>query len=107
VEEYELRTGRRGFVVEQDGAPSGLVTLHEIRSVERDRWPTVLIRETMRPIGHVRTVQADAPITHALDVMTTEDVAQLPVVTKGGDVAGTVSRNDELRLLQRRAEIPG
>jgi Zn-dependent protease len=106
VEDYVLRTGRRCFVVQQDGAPAGLVTLHEIRSVDRDRWRTVFIREIMRPIQQVRTVRADAPVTQALDMMTAEDVAQLPVVTNGGHVAGTVSRNDVLRLLQTRAEIP-
>ena len=103
VEDYVLRTGRRCFVVQQDGTPAGLVTLHEIRGVERDRWRTVFVREIMRPIQQVRTVRVDAPVTQALDVMTAEDVAQLPVVTDGGDVAGTVSRNDVLRLLQTRA----
>jgi Zn-dependent protease/predicted transcriptional regulator len=106
VEQYVLRTGRRCFVVQQDGTPSGLVTLHEIRNVDRERWPTMFVRDIMLPIDEVRTVGADAPVTQALDVMTTEDVAQLPVVTKAGDVAGTVSRNDVLRLLRTRAEVP-
>jgi predicted transcriptional regulator len=106
VEDYVLRTGGRCFVVQQDGIAAGLITLHEIRGVERDRWRTVFIRDIMRPIQQVRTVQADAPVAQALDVMTAEDVAQLPVVTDAGDVAGTVSRNDVLRLLRTRAEIP-
>jgi Zn-dependent protease/CBS domain-containing protein len=106
VEDYVLRTGRRCFVVQQDGTPAGLVTLHEIRTVERARWPTVFIREIMRPIQQVRTVRADAPVSQALEVMTAEDIAQLPVVTNGGGVAGTVSRTDVLRLLQTRAEVP-
>jgi Zn-dependent protease/predicted transcriptional regulator len=106
VENYVLRTGRRCFVVQQNGTPAGLVTLHEIRSVEPDRWRSVLIREIMRPIHQVRTVRADAPVSQALDVMTAADVAQLPVLTTGGHVAGTVSRNDVLRLLRTRAEVP-
>jgi CBS domain-containing protein len=106
VEDYVLRTGRRCFVLQQDGTPAGLVTLHEIRGVERDRWRTVFIRDIMRPIQQVRTVQADAPVAQALDMMTADDVAQLPVVTNGGHVSGTVSRNDVLRLLRTRAEIP-
>ena len=63
VEAYLLRTGRRCFVVQQDGTPAGLVTLHEIRNVERDRWPNVFVREIMRPLAEVRTVRPDAPVT--------------------------------------------
>ena len=39
VDEYLLRTGRRCFLIAENGAVAGLITPREIKAVERARWP--------------------------------------------------------------------
>ena len=39
VNDELLRTGRRCFVITQNGAIAGLLTPHEVKVIERARWP--------------------------------------------------------------------
>ena len=51
-----VRSGRRYSLVADDGAVVGLVTLTDVRRIDRDRWPTAEVASVMRPLETVRTV---------------------------------------------------
>lgn len=104
VDDHLLRTGQRCFMVEEQGRVAGLVTPHEVRAVERARWPYVTVDEVMKPLDHTRTIEPGAPITEALELMGREDLNQLPVV-RAGSFEGVVTRGHILRLLQTRGEL--
>jgi Zn-dependent protease/CBS domain-containing protein len=104
VEEQLLRTGRRCFLVVDDGRLTGLITPHEVRQVERERWPLTSVGEAMKRIDQVRAVSPDTPVTEALDLMTREDVNQVPVVSDGR-LEGILSRGHIMQLLQARSEL--
>jgi Zn-dependent protease len=104
ADEYLLRSGQRCYVVEEQGRAAGIVTPHEVKGVERAAWRYKTLDEVMRPLETLRTVEPDALVTEALEVMGREDVNQLPVISEGR-LAGVVSRGHILRLLQTRAEL--
>lgn len=104
VDEHFLRMGRRCFFVSENGRIVGLITPHEVREVERQRWPFKTVDEAMRPLDQLRTVTPDTPIKKALEIMGSEDLNQLPVV-EGDEVRGILSRGHILQLLQTRAEL--
>jgi CBS domain-containing protein len=82
----------------------GLITAREVSNVERARWPYTTVDDVMLPLGQVRTVTPETPVTEVLEVMAREDLNQLPVVSDG-DLAGFISRGHILQLLQNRAEL--
>lgn len=104
VDEHLLRTGQRCFIVEDEGHVSGLITPHEVKTVERAKWPQTTVEEVMRPLRSLHTVVPQTPITEALEVMGREDLNQLPVV-HDGRLKGIISRSHILRLLRTRAEL--
>jgi CBS domain-containing protein len=104
VEEHLLRSGRRCFVVEQNGEMIGLVTPHEIKDLERQRWPFTTLYDIMRPINQVHTVTPATPVMEALETMGRDDVNQLPVVS-GNHLDGIVTRANVIQFLQTRAEL--
>ena len=104
VAEEVLRTGRRCFFVVDDGRVAGMVTPQEVRAVPRDRWNVTPAAEAMRPVERLHHVEADAPVTKALEVITEEDVAQLPVFDHG-QLRGVISRDRILYLLSTRAQF--
>ncbi len=104
VEDYLLRTGRRCFVVPRNGHKLGLVTIDEMKQVERERWPFVTVSEVARPLDRVRTVSPDTPLSQALELMVIEHLNQVPVVANG-EFVGTISRSDVLQFLQTRGEL--
>jgi Zn-dependent protease len=104
VNEYLLGTGKRCFLVRNGHGVDGLITPQEVRQVDRSRWPYTTVDEVMRPLGQLLVVTPDTPVSEAMEIMSREDINQLPVV-QGGRIEGFISRGGVLRLLQTRAEL--
>lgn len=104
VDEYVLRTGRRCFIVVQNGALSGLITTNEIKAVDRESWPRTSVQSVMRPISQLRTVSPETPATQALELMGREDMNQLPVISNG-HLEGVITRGHVLSFLSAQAEL--
>jgi Zn-dependent protease/predicted transcriptional regulator len=104
VQEHLVPTGHRCFVVTEQGTPTGIITPHEVKAIERARWPYTTVGNVMRSLESSRTVSAERPLVEALEIMGREDVNQMPVVQKGR-LTGIISRGHILRVLQTRAEL--
>ena len=106
VEQELLRTGRRCFVVVEKGEVTGLVTPHEIKQIDRAKWPFMTLHDVMRPIRDLRSVAPGDSLKSALELMSRDDVNQLPVVSNG-HLEGMLSRAQLLTYLQTHAELRG
>jgi CBS domain-containing protein len=58
----------------------------------------------MRPLNEVRTVTPDTPAIEAMEMMSRDDLNQLPMISDG-HVAGVFSRTHVLRFLQLHAGL--
>jgi Zn-dependent protease/predicted transcriptional regulator len=106
VDEYVLRSGRRCFFVIQNGYLVGLITPNEVKQVPRDEWPQTSVQSVMRPLRELKVVTPDTPALRALELMSREDINQVPVVSQG-HVEGVFSRGQVLRFLQTHSELDG
>lgn len=106
VEQELLRTGRRFFFVLDQGEFSGLVTAHEIKQIDKGKWPFMTLHDIMRPLKDLRSVTPDAPLISALESMSRYDLNQLPVIS-GSHLKGVLSRTQVLGYLQTHAELRG
>ena len=104
VDEHLLHTGRRCFVVEENGELVGLITVHEVKEVERQKWPYTTVDDVMLPLDKVHTIGPEIPVTEALERMSREDVNQLPVV-RNGQLQGVISRGHIVQMLKTRNEL--
>jgi Zn-dependent protease/predicted transcriptional regulator len=104
VDEWLLPTGRRCFIVKENDHVAGLITGNEVKGVERARWPSTKVDSVMRPLQELHVVGPDTPAIQALEMMSREDLNQLPVVTNGR-LEGIFSRGHILRFLQIRDEL--
>jgi predicted transcriptional regulator len=104
VDEHLLRSGRRCFMVEENGRMAGLVTPSDMKLIDRQAWPSTPITAVMRPLDRLRTVTPETPVIEAIQIMGQEDLNQLPVISDGR-LRGTVSRSQIFQVLQVRAEL--
>ena len=104
VHDHLLKSAKRCFVVEDNGYVVGIVTPHEVKDVDREKWPQLTVAEVMLPLEKLHAVKPATSLTEALETMGREDINQLPVMSNG-HLDGIVSRNHILRLLQTRAEL--
>lgn len=104
VEEKLLRTGQRCFVVVDKGEVAGLVTPHEVKLVDRAKWPFTTLDDIMLPLQDVHSVAPDTPLMSALETMGRYDLNQLPVISKN-HLDGVLSRAHVLGYLQTHSEL--
>ena len=106
VDQELLRTGRHCFMVVDKGAVTGLVTLHEVKQIDRAQWPLKTMHDIMRPLEDLRAVTPDEPLLRALESMSRYDLNQLPVISNNR-LEGVLSRAEVLTYLQTRVELQG
>jgi Zn-dependent protease/predicted transcriptional regulator len=104
VDDEMLRSGKRCFLVEENGVFAGLITPTEIKHVERSHWPSTRLSSIMLPAARLHSVTPETSLKDALELMATNDLNQLPVVANG-HLRGTVSRSQVLQLFRTRAEL--
>ena len=105
VENVALPSGRRCFPVMQGDQFLGLVTLHQIQNVPRDKWRTTRVAEVMIPFERLVRARLDEDLTTVLEEMSRADVNQLPVVDDG-KFLGMVTRGNILALLRSMPNLP-
>ena len=104
VNENVLTSGRRCFPVTSDGRVEGLVTMHNIRSVPRDRWGTELVRDAMTPLNSIKSVEPNEDLNVVLQMMAQDDINQIPVIYQG-KIVGVVGRDNIINFINTRAEL--
>ncbi|MDM8001249.1 MAG: site-2 protease family protein [Dehalococcoidia bacterium] len=104
VNDHFLTSGRRCFPVVDFGRVLGLVTVHNVRIVDRKYWPVRSVREIMTPIDKVKQVRPDDDLSSVMSLLTDEDVNQLPVV-QDHNIVGMVARDNLLSFIHLRGEL--
>jgi Zn-dependent protease/CBS domain-containing protein len=104
VDEYVLRRREHSFPVAEDGLLRGIVCLHDVQSVPRERWPYTRVSEVMTPWAELETVSPGDNGSAILARLNARDVRQLPVV-EGGRLVGLLRRSDVLHYLQARVAV--
>jgi Zn-dependent protease len=104
VQEEVLGAGRRCFVVAEKGRLRGLLTLHEVKGVPRERWDHAKVQEVMQTAQTLSVVGPEEDLLKALGKMDDAKVAQLPVVDDGHWL-GMLDREHILHYMRVRAEL--
>jgi Zn-dependent protease/CBS domain-containing protein len=99
VHRYVMGTDERAFPVMDGDRLVGLVTLEDIRKVDREDWDTTSANAIMTPAEELTSVTPQTDAAEALDKLQQRDVRQVPVVSEG-HLVGMVRRRDIMRWLQ-------
>ncbi len=104
VNENVLASGRRCFPVVEGNNVVGLVTIHNIKAVPQNQWATKAVREAMTPFENIKRVRADTDLASVLQILTEEDINQVPVI-EDQNVVGMVSRDNILSFIDIRSSL--
>jgi Zn-dependent protease/CBS domain-containing protein len=99
-----LGGGQRTFLVEDGDQPLGLLTLHQVREVPRERWVCTAVRECMMPLSSLDTVQPQASLVEAMKRMDQDGANQLPVIVDD-HMVGLLSRESLITYLRNAQEL--
>lgn len=105
VKEHLLRTGRRFFIVTNDGKFIGIITASDLQGIKTEMWPFRTVGDVMHPFDQFLWVSPDTTAYKALETMNTKEVNQLPIMLNG-EVLGLVTRQHFMQLLAMHMEFP-
>ncbi len=104
VDDHVFRGSHKCFFVTDGGILRGLVTLDEVRRVNRDEWPRTSVRDVMVPFTSIKSVAPTDSLLAATELMNEGSLNQLPVV-EDDRVVGMITRNDIFRVVAKFLEL--
>jgi Zn-dependent protease/CBS domain-containing protein len=105
VNEYMIARSQRCVPIVVTGDLLGVVSMADLRATPREEWPGTSAYRAMTPRERLHTVEPHEDLVRAMELMSTHDVHQLPVVTREREFLGFITRADILRLIQIRSEV--
>ncbi len=104
VSDNVLTSGNRCFPVVRDNKVLGLVTLHNIKVLPREKWGDNYVQDIMTPLDKLKAVTPETDLYEVLKILLEGNVNQVPVVNKG-NIEGMISRENLLSFINVRGEL--
>lgn len=80
------------FLVAKDKQLYGVLTLEDLKDLERSRWHKIKVQEVMRPITQDYFVELDSLLTDARELMRHNGVGAVGVIDENGELVGYLQR---------------
>jgi len=104
IDEHFLRSRFVAFPVVRGEEPLGMITLHQVRNIPRERWGATAVRAVMAPVSDEITVTPDDSMTVVMDRLRASPVHRL-LVLRDGRLEGIISAHDVTHWLARAREL--
>jgi Zn-dependent protease len=93
------------YFAASDGRYRGLVSIADLRQVERSEWESRNLHSIARPLLQIPHVSEDTPLIEAIKLMEAEKIERLTVLTPADAVAGTLDRGEIVRALAKQLKF--
>ena len=80
------------FAVAKEGQLHGILSLEDLKSIPRERWPRTHVAEAMRPVAPELFVEQNEPLKRADELMRNNGVGALAVVNGSGKLVGFIQK---------------
>lgn len=104
---YLLDTARpTGYFAASNGRYRGLVNVAAIHGIERSEWETQSLSRLIQPLTEIPTVEEASPLVNVIQLMESQQLKRLTVLSPAGAVAGVIDRGDVVRALTQKMKLP-
>ena len=98
IDDGFLVLSQRAYPVVADDSLYGIISMEDVRPLQRDQWPVQRVADLMTPVERLHTVGPSTPASQALAQLAEKGVNQLPVI-EDGRLLGLVTREDILKWM--------
>ncbi|NLC85284.1 MAG: CBS domain-containing protein [Ruminococcaceae bacterium] len=104
VNDILLNSGRRCFPVVSDNKAEGMISLADVKAIDRSEWSTVPVRQAMTPLSEIKSVSPQTDLNTVLKLIVENNVNQIPVI-ENGEIIGMIARENLLNFINIRAQL--
>ncbi|HCF27389.1 MAG TPA: site-2 protease family protein [Cyanobacteria bacterium UBA11049] len=103
---YLLETNTRPvYFAESDGRYRGMVSIDDLRLVERSQWESQTVQSIVQPITEISHVTESTSLVEVINFMETQQLTWITVLSPAGAVAGIIDRGDIVRSLMQKLKL--
>ncbi|BAY24716.1 peptidase M50 [Calothrix sp. NIES-2100] len=88
-----------------DGRYRGMVSIDDLRLVERSAWETQTLQSIVHPLTEISTVTESTSLAEVINKMENEQLPRLTVLSPAGAVAGVIDRGDIVRTVAQKLNL--
>lgn len=104
VHDYVMRSDDYAFPVVEDEQLFGIITMTDVRAVEREKWREMTVSDIMTPFDELVIVKPNDDVAEALETLMEHEFRQL-VVAHGRTLDGLLRRRDIMKWLKLQTDI--
>lgn len=105
VSQHVLTHHLHAFPAAVDGAVlRGLVTLHDVKKVPQDKWPTTRVADVMTRAEGLKKLTPRDSLALAFQLLNENRIGQVPVVERD-QIVGLVTRADLMHYIHMRSQL--
>ncbi len=94
------------YFAASDGRYRGMVSVEDLRSVERSQWESQTLHRIVHPLTAIPTVAESTPLVEVINQLETQQLPRITVLSPAGAVAGVIDRGDIVRALGKKLNLP-
>ena len=103
ADNYLLEENRfPAYFAASEGRYRGLVSIDDIRTIERSQWETLTLTHIAKPLLTIPSVREQAPLTEAIDRLEDLQLPRITVLSPADAVAGVIDRGEIVRAIADR-----
>lgn len=103
---YLLETGANQiYFAASDGRYRGLVSIDDLRLVERSQWESQPVQSIVKPLTEIPHVMETTTLVEVINQMESGQLPWIAVLSPAGAVAGIIDRGDIVRSLVQKLKL--
>ncbi|MDB9529230.1 site-2 protease family protein [Oscillatoria sp. CS-180] len=106
ADEYLLQTSRAPmYFAASDGRYRGMVSIDDVREVERSEWESRTLLSIARPLTSITNVRESTSLPEVITFLEKQDLPRVVVLTPTDAVAGVIDRGEIVRALAQKMNL--
>lgn len=93
------------YFAASDGRYRGLVQPDDLSKVERSQWEIQTVQQIVHPLPEITSVAQSAPLSEVINLLETQNLPRVTVLSPADAVAGIVDRGDTVRALAQKMNL--
>ena len=94
------------YFAASDGRYRGMVSVDDLRLVERSQWESQTLQSIVHPLTEIPTVAEPDILVKVINQLETQQLPRITVLSPAGSVAGIIDRGDIVRALAKKLNLP-
>ncbi|MFB2936327.1 site-2 protease family protein [Aerosakkonemataceae cyanobacterium BLCC-F154] len=93
------------YFAASEGRYRGLVSIDDLRSIERSQWETQTVHSIAKPLPEINHVDEKTLLVDVINRLETDNLPRITVLSPAGAVSGLIDRGDIVRALAQKLNV--